>query len=386
MRRSIKTSLIVLLVLVVGACGTSPSTGPVTSNATEPATSQGTQPTTAAPQPTPSRSQQPPTTATSASVSSPVPQSTATPTSSESATPAQISVLDVHALPLGDGKVSTSPEAGYVDSCQTQFKNGGAQHTGSWIHGNTWDLTEKTSVEGKVTWPDAQFQTSVNGSERVITGNGLPVDSETGIFPIQKTDPAYQIDTNPNSIQKQNISFSLPLNPTKAASPSCVPMGMIGVALNGVAIFNALDASGRDAVAHETQDVCDGHPQAAGIYHYHGPSPCMPGESGNNQLIGYALDGFGIYSMYDANGKEITNANLDSCHGTTSEVMWNGKLVNMYHYVLTQEYPYTIGCFMGTPVRVRAQVIVYPTGDIPPTNSGVGNTPYALIPRQSFPI
>ncbi len=128
---------------------------------------------------------------------------------------------------------------------------------------------------------------------------------------------------------------------------------MIGVALNGVAIFNALDAAGRDAVAHETQDVCDGHPQAAGIYHYHGPSPCMPGQDGNAQLVGYALDGFGIYSRYDANGNEITNADLDACHGTTSQVMWNGKLTSIYHYVLTQEYPYTIGCFQGTPVRVR---------------------------------
>lgn len=25
----------------------------------------------------------------------------------------------------------------------------------------------------------------------------------------------------------------------------------------------------------------------------------------------------------------------------------------MYHYVLTLEYPYTIGCFRGTPVRAN---------------------------------
>ena len=112
----------------------------------------------------------------------------------------------------------------------------------------------------------------------------------------------------------------------------------------------------------------------------------MPGESGNNQLVGYALDGFGIYSMYDANGMEITNADLDACHGTTSEVMWNGNLVNMYHYVLTQEYPYTIGCFMGTPVRVRAQATVSPSAAIPPTNFDAGSTPYALTPRQSLPM
>ena len=83
----------------------------------------------------------------------------------------------------------------------------------------------------------------------------------------------------------------------------------------------------------------------------------MPGADGNNQLVGYALDGFGIYSKYNANSMEMTDADLDACHGTTSPVMWNGKMVSIYHYVLTQEYPYTIGCFRGSPVRVRAEIV-----------------------------
>lgn len=274
-------------------------------------------------------------------------------TSLNSSPSAQINVLNPKALPLGDGKVSSSPKVGYVYSCIQNFKQGGAQHIGNWIHGTTWDSTQKISVEGKVSWPSAQFLVLAEGSERVITGNGLPVNATTGIFPIQPFDPAYQIDRNPNSITAQNISLMLPLNPTIAQNPSCVPMGMIGVAVNGVAIYNALDASGRDAVAHEAQDSCDGHPESTGEYHYHGPSSCIPQETQNNKLIGYALDGFGIYSMYDASGKEITNADLDACHGTTSVIPWNGKMVKMYHYVLTREYPYTVGCFMGTPVRVN---------------------------------
>jgi hypothetical protein len=130
-------------------------------------------------------------------------------------------------------------------------------------------------------------------------------------------------------------------------------MGMIGVALNGVAIFNALDEGGRDAVAHEVQDTCSGHPERQGEYHYHGPSGCIPHENEKNALIGYALDGFGIYSNTDAQGKSLTNADLDECHGTTSTVNWNGKDVSMYHYVLTNEYPYTIGCYKGTPVTTQ---------------------------------
>lgn len=384
MRRYLVAILALGLLIPFGACGGTPSQSPTVTSTTQPAsqsartspvTSQATVASTATATSVTAAASATPASAlqsaapTAASAVSPV----ASPTAQT-----KINVLDVHTLPLGDGKVSTSPQVGYVYSCQTQFKVGGAQHTGSWIHGDTWDLTEKVAVEGQVTWPDAQFQLTTDGNQRVITGNGLPVDSVTGIFPIQKSDPAYQVDTNPNSIKTQTVSFSLPLNPMAAASPSCVPMGMIGVALNGVAIFNALDASGRDAVAHETQDVCDGHPQSQGIYHYHGPSPCMPGASGNNQLVGYALDGYGIYSMYDANGKEITNADLDACHGTTSEVMWNGKMVNMYHYVLTQEYPYTIGCFMGSPMRVRAEAT---NQSIASVSSGTGVEPSLLADK-----
>ena len=110
---------------------------------------------------------------------------------------------------------------------------------------------------------------------------------------------------------------------------------------------------GRDAVAHEVQDLCSGHPEPRGTYHYHGPTPCLPGETQNEQLIGYAIDGFGIYSMYDAQGTELTDADLDACHGRTSIVQWDGKPQNIYHYVLTREYPYTIGCFMGAPQHLH---------------------------------
>lgn len=265
-------------------------------------------------------------------------------------------VLDIRHLPLGDGHISASPKRGYVMACRMgPGRRGGARHAGAWIHDDTWDMTEKPHVEGKVTWPQAQFAIRETNEGRniyrLIVGNGLPVKTPTGTFPISSSDPAYQYDTNPNRIEEHSFMLALPLNPEIAATPSCVPMGPIGIALNGVAIFNALDDGGRDAVAHEVQDLCDGHPQMLGIYHYHGPSPCLPNETADNTLIGYALDGFGIYSMYDAHGNELTNVDLDTCHGRVSMVEWNGKRVATYHYVLTREYPYTIGCFKGTPAR-----------------------------------
>ena len=64
-------------------------------------------------------------------------------------------------------------------------------------------------------------------------------------------------------------------------------MGMIGFTVTGVALYNALDAAGRDAAAHEVQDLCDGHPQGRGQYHYHSSSPCLPGaEGGRGDRLG----------------------------------------------------------------------------------------------------
>jgi hypothetical protein len=263
-------------------------------------------------------------------------------------------VLDIHHLPLGDGRVSGTPRRGSVMSCRMRFRGGGAEHAGAWIHGDSWDLTEKVSVQGRVMWPQAQFHVATRDTGRLVArlveGNGLPVNTPTGDFPVARTDPAFRIDRNPNAIRPRDIVLTLPINPQIAAAPSCVPMGMIGIALNGVAIYNALDDGGRDAVAHEVQDLCNGHPQMAGEYHYHGPSPCLPNATADERLVGYALDGFGIYSMYDAKGRELTDADLDECHGRVSEVAWNGARVALYHYVLTREYPYTVGCFRGTPV------------------------------------
>ena len=259
----------------------------------------------------------------------------------------QVSKLDTQNLPLGDGKVSNEPRRGYVYACMSSFRGGGARHVGNWIHGSTWDDTQKIHVQGEVTWPDASISISSDGDRRMVSSNALPDDHTTGIFPVRRDDPAFQIDRNPNTIMAQTISLSLPLIPTVAAKSSCVPMGMIGVALDGVPFFNALDDAGRDAVAHEVQDDCNGHPQHGGEYHYHGPSPCMKSMTDNNALIGYALDGFGIYSMYDENGREQTNDDLDECHGRVSRIIWDGKPVEMYHYVLTREYPYTVGCFRG---------------------------------------
>lgn len=281
----------------------------------------------------------------------PLPAATSSLASATSTSGTSSGTISLNTLPLDDGHVSMSPQAGYVDACQTSFpSNGGAQQNGPWIHGNTFDETAKIAVQGAISWPQAAFSVTVSGDQRTITTRDLPVKFTTGVFPISPSDPAFAYDRNPNSIQTQTIQYVLPANPTVAATPSCLNMGAIGVLSDGVVLFNALDAEGRDAVAHEVLDRCGGHPQMNGEYHHHDIPPCLLATAtGTSTLVGYARDGFGIYVERDAKGNLLTDAALDACHGRTSVVTWDGKQVNMYHYDATAEYPYTVGCYMGTP-------------------------------------
>lgn len=256
------------------------------------------------------------------------------------------------ALPLGDGNVSSSPQVGYVFSCQTTFgQNGAPGGKAPWIAGSTWDATAKPMVRGEVAWPNSRITITLQGAERIVRANNLPTHP-TGMFPIQRTDPVFRFDANPNPIREQTILLRLPANPREAAAPSCVPQGMIGFTVSGAALYNALDGAGRDAAAHEVQDLCDGHPQGAGQYHYHSWSDCLADAAGaagrHSDLIGYALDGFGVFGLIGEGGAILSNADLDACHGHTHPIMWDGQLTSMYHYHMTREYPYSVGCFHGT--------------------------------------
>lgn len=259
---------------------------------------------------------------------------------------------------LGDGKISSQPQAGYIWSCQQNFNENapGAGNPGPWMRDGKWFPSEKPHVSGDVAWPNASISITLESGNRVIRANNLPSHT-TGVYPIQSTDPVSAYDRNPSSISAQTILLTLPANPAVAAQPSCVGMGMIGFALTGTAIFNGFDAGGRDAAAHELLDKCDGHPQQDGQYHYHSFSACMKDASGrtghHSDLVGYALDGFGIFGPIGESGEELQDSDLDACHGHTHKVMWDGKMQSIYHYHMTHEFPYSIGCFRGTPLQVQ---------------------------------
>ncbi len=255
-------------------------------------------------------------------------------------------------IPLGDNKYTTTgPKKGYIYLCNAQSNEagGGAGNDGPWIHGATWNFLQKTIVAGSVSWSNATFSNVINGAYRVLSGNGLPISHTTGSYPISRSDPAAAYDRNPNSISAQTIKDSLPVNPTYTAIPYCMG-GEVGIMLSGVPLFNAFDATLRDAPAHELQDACGGHPQVSGQYHYHSLSACFKDVSVKT-VLGYALDGFPITGPQVAKERYLTTEDLDACHGLTSEVLMDGKKKVTYHYVMTQDYPYSVSCFRGKPIR-----------------------------------
>ena len=217
----------------------------------------------------------------------------------------------------------------------------------------TWDYTRKPQVEGDVTWI-SEFKVELDGNgNRVITGNALP-DHPTGIFPITKGSVAYRYDGNPNIISPHEILYTFPAIPEIADEPNCVFFGPSGISLSGSAIYHGSSTLGNDAAAHEMLDRFGGHTDGTERYHYHFPSQDLqdhihPHESGHSALMGYMLDGFGIYGPYGEEGELLTSKDLDECHGHSHSILWDGEMMELYHYHWTYDFPYNIGCFKGTP-------------------------------------
>ncbi|MGN6696501.1 MAG: YHYH protein [Aquihabitans sp.] len=262
------------------------------------------------------------------------------------------SSLDLTKLPLGNQHQTTEgAEKGYVYACRE--RQGGPPVTiPPWVdeEAGTWNAVEKLASGGEVEWP-SEFEHTTTDDGVELKGNNLPPRS--GTFPVEETDPSYAWNPNPGSIEAKEYDVTITDSPELNDEPSCIG-GNVGIAADGVILLDAMDAGGYDAGAVEVQDTCHGHPNGGTGYHHHSLSPCWLSDEARTETtqVGWAMDGFGLYVEYDDDGNLLTNDDLDACHGRTSTVPWNGEMVEIYHYSLTYEYPYTVGCFMGTPATM----------------------------------
>lgn len=289
---------------------------------------------------------------------------TGTASNAMSTTPTSLSPEDLTQLPEGDNSSTTTlpTTTGLLYICSVGT-GGGASARGPWFNGpsfTTWNETTKLAVQGSNVKSPYNFTYST-GSTLSASGNDYP-SHPVGTFPIAVSDPVHPYDGNPNTIASTTFSYSLPGSPTVASTPTCT-QGTIGFLVTGAKLFNADDAGDRDAGAWEGQDACHGHPQSAGAYHYHNipitnQASCLPSSAQDvagqhSPVVGYAADGFPIYGNLGEDGVPLSNADLDICHGHTHSITFKGQTVVMYHYHATHAYPYTVGCFRGTPVHIN---------------------------------
>ena len=270
---------------------------------------------------------------------------------------------DCTKLRLGDDYLTTdAPAIGHLYSCTGKNPNapGSIENKITWIDfaDKTWNFLKKLWLpQGTFSPVTGTYTETISGDNRQISVNNLPVDGKIGDWPMTKYAKLTEIDPNPGIPTSGSFSFSYSDNPSEAPSPTCVSLGAIGVTKNGVIIYNAADGRGEDAVAREVLDGFGGHP-ARSDYHYHFIPERLDNESlsgGHSGIVGYINDGFPIYGYKGEGGSEMSNDDLDLCHGHK-----HGTLG--YHYHATLEYPYTVGCYMGTPISSLSNGVPPPGG------------------------
>jgi hypothetical protein len=197
-----------------------------------------------------------------------------------------------------------------------------------------------------------------DGTYLTIKTNGMP-DHKSAYYPTTNSlYEAYSGTTfgggtfkkNPNVIASQTLTFKIPLNPTVASTHAATPLGPIGVAINGVALYNQYAGPNNQVLTSEINsfDQYYGHPTATSQYHYHvEPLYLTTVKSTKSGLMGFLLDGFPVYGPQEENGSTVISSGLDVYHGHTHATVDfpNG----IYHYHFTADAPYLNGNgFYGT--------------------------------------
>ncbi len=187
--------------------------------------------------------------------------------------------------------------------------------------------------------------------ERVFAAQGFPDPSHPMMVGITGTNQQFPI--------LHNYEFRLPLQPEFTGEARPTLPGAIGVAVNGIPLFDPSTqgpiqaATGRPISAFEAGelDECGGHAGRGDDYHYHMAPVCLIEELGaealetRRQPIGFAADGFPILALGWFDPANDIEAQLDSCRGIRDAS-------DRYFYNVSHDAPYDIlTCFNGATER-----------------------------------
>ena len=253
------------------------------------------------------------------------------------------------------------------------------------------------SVNGTNTQNTITLTEDSANNQIVITGNGVPnytptilgfnvtdgwntaVSGGLQTFKFSENNAGASGGNNPNRILVATETFRIPLNPTNNPTATDTALGTVGVAVNGIPIYNPFEDQNQTAATGRIFSGCCGHPQLTGVYHYHKYPTCLrflKGDTwqsekekcdeidalvaagGHSPLIGFALDGWPVYgpvgwgdtnriskllkSSYTGPIDAYSNptyvaasGDLDECNGLISPTPDYPE--GIYHYVMSLE-------------------------------------------------
>ena len=179
------------------------------------------------------------------------------------------------------------------------------------------------------------------------------------------------VPLTPNALRPQNYVWRISRTPAIAPSPTLIvrngmpTLGTLGFTTTGLAIYGPTEGPipantpYGDPNYNGLLDTCGGHTGYNADYHYHqifAITACSLEET----IVGYALDGFPIYSNpsykwksgYEKTGnpKSYSFKAYTYTGGTNSLDECNGQKQDdgSYRYYITESFPYVIGCYTGT--------------------------------------
>ena len=172
---------------------------------------------------------------------------------------------------------------------------------------------------------------AVGGSTIVLRSRGVPdhVTPYWGVgHPLYEAPFAGQTLTPNGNIAEQPYAMTIPVSPGVAATKEATSLGPIGMALNGVAIYNDREGGNVpvDVGTLMTIDRAGAHTSPGGTYHYHFDNEFLSYDDAN--LFGFLRDGFPLYGRKDQGGSYPADLDTNGGHvGTTADFA-----APIYHY------------------------------------------------------
>ncbi len=205
-----------------------------------------------------------------------------------------------------------------------------ADRVGLWIENQqTYDITGKWVTELATFYNDPAWQLYEEA-----TGKVRVTDSKEACEAAARPDVAdeynnYCVECSLDYFDSPPVvTVRIPTTPIKLTTSS--PVGRdakVGVSLSGV-VYEPPAPTHAILAAHTIAafDDCGGHVNPHVGYHYHAATGCSAEHAqtdGHSPLIGYAIDGFGMYARHTGTGAAPTD--LDACGG-------HEDTVRGYHY------------------------------------------------------